>query len=175
MNRKPGRVTMTKQHALTLRGVLLWLEQQPTPDPLELDVLTAIVERVEHFAAAGAIVRIRVKNLGAPPSEKKLQACRASLVKARHVRFGFAAPEWTAEEDARLRHLWGETETPSDEIAEWLGRPNRACQERAMHLGVRRMAWHHASRLTPLGRARAVIARRNAIEALRRREEAIGD
>jgi hypothetical protein len=167
-------MTMTKQHALTLRGVLLWLEQQPEPDPLELDVLTAIVERVERFAHAGALVRIRVKNLGTPPSEKQ----RAILGRARAKKFGYAAPEWTPETDARLRYLWAETDIPSLAVAEELGRTPKAIQQRAGLLGVRRNALVEPRvhpRITPLGRARLVIARRRAADALQAREAEFDD
>jgi hypothetical protein len=165
---------MTKQHALTLRGVLLWLEQQPEPDPLELDVLTAIVERVERFAHAGALVRIRVKNLGTPPSEQQ----RAILGRARAKKFGYAAPEWAPDADARLRYLWGETATPALEIAEEFGRSLIAIRQRAGLLGVRRNALVEPRvhpRITPLGRARLIIARRRAAEALSAREAEFDD
>jgi hypothetical protein len=174
MSTRRATKAITRQDGENLRKILLWLEQQPEPDPLELDVLTAIVERVERFAHAGAIVRIRAKNLGTPPSEKQ----RAILGRARAKKFGYAAPEWTPDADARLRFVWGETATPALEIAEEFGRSPIAIRERASLLGVRRNALLDPRvhpRITPLGRARLVIARRRAAEALRQREEAFGD
>jgi hypothetical protein len=159
--------------------VLLWLEQQPEPDPLELDVLTAIVERVERFASAGAIVRIRAKNLGTPPSEQRRQWTRDSLAKARAKKLGYAAPTWTPEGDAHLRQLWEETDLPSEEVAERLGRTLGAIRERVLLLGLRRSSRSDVRvhpRITALGRARQVIARRRAIEAIAQRgEEGCGD
>jgi hypothetical protein len=170
MSRKdPGRIS--HEDIKTLRRVTAWLTKIGRLDELQQVVTNDVADIADEALTSRAVVNIRLLNKGASPSEKKRAAARESLIKARQKRFGRAALEWTPAEDALLRELWGATETSSDEIAERLDRPMRACQDRASTLGVRRMVDYHPARLTPLGRARLVKSRRQAAEASARRNQ----
>jgi hypothetical protein len=173
--RKPAH-GLTRQHAAALTEIQAALRAGTlgAVDPLTLGVLDDLTERVGAHAKTAALIRVRAKNLGTPPSEKKRQAARAALVRARAKKFGYAAPEWTPEENGLFRHLWAETDTPAEEIAERFGRTLTAARTHAMELGVRRCPGF-AARTTTLGRARAVIAKRRAAEARARREVEFGD
>ena len=159
------------EDAAKIRRAVAYLTKIGRLDPLQQAIGEDLASILDEALKTGAIVRIRRLNKGASPSEQKRAAARENLIKARQKRFGRAALEWTPAEDALLRELWGATETSSDEIAERLDRPMRACQDRASTLGVRRMVDYHPARLTPLGRARLVKARRQAAEASARRNQ----
>lgn len=91
---------------------------------------------------------------------------------ARRVRR--ASSRWTPADDALLRHLWGETDTPSAVIAARLGRSVAAVSVRASSLGVPR-GGERKPPARPIYLGHAVMAKRRAAEARQRREEAFRD
>jgi 23S rRNA G2069 N7-methylase RlmK/C1962 C5-methylase RlmI len=167
MSRKePARPT--HEDAKAIRRAVAYLEKLGRLDELQRAVMADVADILDEALTSGAVIRIRILNQGTPPSERKRQAARATLVKARARKFVYAAPEWTSEENVLFRHLWAETDTPTGVIADRFGRTPTAVQNHATELGVRRSPGYLA-RTTPLGRARLVIARRRAQEQLAQR------
>lgn len=173
MTRK-DRERVSHEDVKAMRRVIQWLKTIGRLDDLQHVVADDLANIADEALVSRGVISVRVKNLGTPPSEKQ----RAILGRARAKKFGYAAPEWAPDADARLRYLWGETATPALEIAEEFGRSLIAIRQRAGLLGVPRNALVEPRvhpRITPLGRARLVIARRRAAEALQAREAAFDD
>jgi hypothetical protein len=168
-----GKTTARLSHedAKTIRRAVAWLANIDRLDGLQEAVGMDLADILDEALKTRAVVNIRIVNAGTPPSEKFRQAVRTNLAKGREAHFGFGAPDWSTDEDERLRHLWTQTDTPSPVIAEELGRTVGAVQERASYLGCRRAPGLHASGNPKLTRVRAVIARRRQEEARQRREE----
>ena len=79
------------EDAAKIRRAVAYLTKIGRLDPLQSAVGEDLASILDEALKTGAILRVRVKNMGTPPSEKKRAAARESLIKARQKRFGRAA------------------------------------------------------------------------------------
>lgn len=123
MGRKAGRNDVREQHAQLLTGIAIWLEQQPDTTPLELGVFNEVAARVRERSKAGAIVRVRIKNLGERTGRTDHPYTGESNL-------------WSLDEMERLRQMNRERMSTL-KIAETLGRSPGSVRAQKQRLGLR--------------------------------------
>jgi hypothetical protein len=114
---------MREQHVQLLKGISIWLDQQPDTNELEKAVFNEIVQRVKERSKAGAIMRVRLKNIGNPKIVPNVRNPPR-----------FVEP-WTEAEMDRLRKLKREGLT-NKQIGEHLGRTESGVGEKSRRLGL---------------------------------------
>jgi hypothetical protein len=125
-----------------MREVLAWLRQHGSATPLEIGVMEEIVERVEGLALSGAVVRVRLKNMGNPRIAAPKRASFDRNEYDRRVRAAQGSGtgslrNWTVPELQTLERMCREEQT-IEEIRERL--PHRSHQ--AIKMQLSRMGIH---------------------------------
>jgi hypothetical protein len=106
--RSPGAVG--KEHIGALTDVRAWLARMGEQNTLQYGVVDDLIERIEEYTKAGAIVRVRIKNQGDKPRAKRAQAAPPKGPRAVTARDDW----WTAEELERLERLWRQGTTAAN-------------------------------------------------------------
>lgn len=166
---------VTRQQVENISEIITWLKVTGGT-PLEVGVMEEVRERLTVNAHNGALVRVRIKNLGRMPAAQAETAPATSFAALRAMRPSRVA--WTFDEHERLRTLYQDGLTHL-QIGEALGRTEAAVSEKIsrLHLSRQRPYNHSGNHQAGhpahdvLARAREVRQRRIA-EGRRERREA---